>query len=246
VSLIKATITGNLAEALDGEVLKVAGALRRAVAATGRQVQGDLRGQARGAGFKDGGKSVANAWRLAVYPAPGRGPRTFRPAALVSSKMPEIVNAFDKGATITAKGGKYLAFPTGYNAARGRRNAGGRGGMRVTPDQMQQAGKRGEAFVLDTRNPRVRLWCLRVAATTGITQRTRKRIRLFVGTSTEVVTGKVKGIQQKRRDILAKGFLPMFFLMRQVTLRKRLDVAGIRAKAPAIFARNAVAELGRL
>jgi hypothetical protein len=243
---LKATITGNLRKAMDTEVLKVAGALRRAVTTTGQQVQTELRAQARGGGFKDGGRAVANAWRLKIYPVPGRAPTTFKPAALVFSKMPDSVSAFEKGATITAKGGRYLTFPTGYNATRGRRNAGGRGGVRVTPDQMKQAGRRGEAFVIPTANPKVRLWCLRVAATTGITQRTRKRIRLFVGASTEVVTGKVKGLQQRRREVLKQGFVPMFFLMRSVTLRKRLDVASVRARAAGLYARNAVSELGRV
>lgn len=246
MSLIRAAVTGNLKKAMDQELQRVSASLKRAVAATGQQVQAELRAQARGAGFKDGGRSVANAWRLQVFPKAGVGPRTLRPAAWVFSKMPDVVEAFDKGATVRAKGGKYLAFPTGYNAALGRRNAGRRGGMRVTPEQMMEAGKRGEAFVLPSKaNPRVRLWCLRVAGAYGTTKRTRNRLRLFVGTSTEVATGKVKGLQQKRRDILAKGFVPMFFLMRQVSLRKRLNTDQVRARAPGWFARNAVAELAR-
>jgi hypothetical protein len=246
MTLLRATVTGNLTQALDQEVRKVAAALRRAVATTGQQVQGELRAQARGTGFKDGGRSVANAWRLQVFPRTGVGPKTLRPAALVWSRMPDVVTAFDRGAPIRAKAGKYLAFPTGYNAGRGRRNAGRRGGMRVTPEQMIAAGKRGEAFVLPSKsNPRVRLWCLRVAGAYGTTQRTRKRLRLFVGESTEVVTGKVKGLQQRRRDVLKQGFVPMFFLMRQVSLRKRLDVEGVRRKAPRWFAANAARELAR-
>ena len=244
MSLIRATVPGNLSKALDQELLRVSAALKRAVTTTGQQVQGELRAQARGAGFKDGGKSIANAWRLETFPKPGRGPRTLRPAAWVWSKMPEVADAFDKGATVRAKGGQYLAFPTGYNAAQGRRNASRRGGVRVTPDQMMQAGRRGEAFVLPSKaNPRVKLWCLRVAGAYGVTKRTRNRLRLFVNEATEVGTGKAKGAAQRRREILEKGFVPMFFLMRQVSLRKRLDIAGVRAKAPRWFAANAVREL---
>lgn len=244
MSLIKATVTGNLVSALDRELVRVAGAMRRAVATTGQQVQGEVRAQARGAGFKDGGKAIANSWRLAVYPPPGRAPRTLKPAALVYSKMPGVVEAFDKGATITAKGGKYLAWPTGYNAALGRRNAGRRGGLRVTPEQMIAAGKRGEAFILPSKaNPRVKLWCLRVAGAYGVTKRTRNRLRLFVGTNTEVGTAKGKGAAQKRRDLLKQGFVPMFFLGKQVSLRKRLNVAEVRATAPRRFAQNLVREL---
>lgn len=247
MTLLRATIPGNLKSAMQAEVRKVSGALRRAVATTGAQVQGELRAQARGAGFKDGGRSVANSWRLKLYPPPGVAPTTFKPAALVYSRMPQVVDAFDRGATITAKGGKYLAFPTGFNATAGRRNASRRGGLRVTPAQMIQASRRNEAFVLplDGRPGRA-LWCLKVAGAYGTTKRTRRRLRLFVGTSTEVVTGKVKGLQQRRRDVLKQGFVPMFFLMRSVSLRKRLDVGSVRARAARLYAGHAVAELGRL
>jgi hypothetical protein len=37
----------------------------------------------------------------------------------------------------------------------------------------------------------------------------------------------------------------MFFLLRQVNLRKRLDVAAVRRRAPGILARALAAELGR-
>jgi hypothetical protein len=244
MTLLKATVTGNLSKALDQELVRVAAGMRRAVSTAGRLTQAALRNQARAAGFRDGGKAVANSWRLAVYPPPGRAPRTLKPAALVYSRMPDVVTAFDQGATITAKGGKYLAFPTGYNAVGGRRGAGRRGGLRITPQQMIAAGKRGEAFIIPSKsNPRLRLWCLRVAGAYGVTKRTRNRLRLFVGTATEIGTARGKGAAQRRREILAKGFVPMFFLARQVSLRKRLNVDQVRAQAPGWFAAAAVREL---
>lgn len=244
---LRAAITGNLGKAMDAQVVSVARALRRAVATAGAQVQAELRAQVRGAGFKDGGRAIANAWRLRVYPRPGVGPRTLKPAATIYSNMPDVATAFDKGVTITAKGGKYLAFPTGFNSAGGRRGAGRRAGLRVTTDQMVQAGGRGEAFVLPLRGkPRRALWCLRVAAATGTSRRTRNRLRLFVNKSTEVATGRVKGLQQRRKDILKQGFVPMFFLTRRVTLRKRLNIAAVRAKAPRVLSTDATAELAAL
>lgn len=241
VTLLKATITGNLRAGMEQEVRRVAGALRRAVATTGQQAQAELRAQARGAGFRDGGRAIANAWRLNVYPRPGTGRDSFKPAAQITSRMAEVVGAFDKGAVVTAKKRKYLAFPTGYNAALGRRNASRRGGLRVSPAEMMLAGTRGEAFVLPTSNPSVRLWCLRVAA--AYTRK--KRLKLFVARSQEVVTGKIRGAARNRKAILKQGFVPMFFLMRQVSLRKRLSVDQVRARAPGLFANNAVRELGR-
>lgn len=252
MSLVRATATGNLTQALDQELRRVSAALKRAVTTTGQQVQAELRAQARGAGFKDGGRSVANAWRLRTYPAPGIAPTTLKPAALIWSRMPDVVQAFDKGVVVRPRKRRYLAWPTGYNAARGRRNASSRGGLRVTPEQMIAAGKRGEAFVLPLERARSSnhhadapraLWCLRVAGAYGTTKRSRKRVSLFVNTSTEVLTGKVKGLQQRRREILKQGFVPMFFLFKEVRLRKRLDIEAVRFRAPRWFAQNAVREL---
>ncbi len=243
MSLAKATATGNLTAALDLELRRVSAALRRAVTTAGAQVQSALRTQARGAGFKDGGRALANSWRLKIYPEPGRGPKTLKPAAVVHSRMPTVAEAFDRGVTVRAKGGKYLAYPTGFNAAGGRRNAGRRGGLRVTPAQMIAAGKRGEAFVLPSKKDAGRaLWCLRITQE----NRNKRRVRIFVGRSTEVATGSRKGAAQRKRDLLKQGFVPMFFLARSVTLRKRLDIAAVRRAAPAWFAHAAARELARV
>ncbi len=91
---VRAAVFGRLKPAMQAEVRAVAGALRRAVTITGAEVQIELRTQARSAGFKDGGRSIANAWRLNLYPAGGVAPTTFKPAALVWSRMPTVVDAF--------------------------------------------------------------------------------------------------------------------------------------------------------
>lgn len=252
MSLVKFVVTGSVQKGIAQERARVSAAMRRAVTTTGQQAQAAVRAQSRGTGFKDGGRALANAWRMKVYP-PASSTITLRPAALVWSRMPDVVAAFDRGSSvgsavqgevIYAKRKKYLTFPTGYNAQGGRRNAGRRGGLRVTPEQMIEAGRRGEAFVLPIggRSGRA-LWCLRVAGAYGITKRTRTRLRLFVNRSTEVVTGKVKGLAKKRRDILKQGFVPMFFLMRSVVLRKRLDVEAVRTAASRWYGINLSREL---
>jgi hypothetical protein len=245
--LLRAAIVGNLKAAMQAEVTRVAGAMRRAVTTAAQETQAELRRQARSGGFKDGGRAVANAWRTTVYPKAGQGRDTLKPAALVYSRMPDAVGAHDKGGTVNAKGGRYMAWPTGYNAAGGRRGAGRRGGLRVTPEQMIAAGRRNEAFVLRPKSGGdVALWCLRVAGASGTTRRTRNRLRLFVNTATEVGTGNRKGAAQRRRDLLQQGYVPMFFLAKRVSLRKRLDIAAVRAMAPRLYARAIVAELDRL
>ena len=66
---VRAAVFGRLKPAMQAEMRAVAGALRRAVVTTGGEVQSELRAQVRSAGFKDGGRSIANAWRLNLYPA---------------------------------------------------------------------------------------------------------------------------------------------------------------------------------
>ena len=89
---VRAAVFGRLKPAMQAEMRAVAGALRRAVVTTGGEVQSELRAQASSAGFKDGGRSIANAWRLNLYPAGGVAPTTFKPAALVWSRMPTVVD----------------------------------------------------------------------------------------------------------------------------------------------------------
>ncbi len=236
MTLLKATVTGNLRKGMEAEVRRVAGALKRGVATTGQQVQSELRAQARGAGFRDGGRSVANAWRLEVYPKQTN--TTFRPAANVTSRMAEVVDIFDRGVVVTAKRRKYLAVPTPVNRTSSKRTNNGQYPVRVTPQEMFRL----DGFVRKTSNPRVFLWCLPLR-----TEKTKRgRLKVFAGRYTQVLTGNKKGAEAARVAYASeRSFVPMFFLMRQVTLRKRLNVGQVRAKAPGLYAANAVRELGR-
>jgi hypothetical protein len=142
--LISATVTGNLERAMHDEVKAVSAGLRRAMASAAGQVQEQLRQQARSAGFRGDGKRIANAWRVNVYPKAVL--TTLRPAALIWTKAPDIIAAFDSGQTIRARHGKYLAWPTPNNATGGKR--GGTGGMRITPQQMIGA----QSFVIASKH----------------------------------------------------------------------------------------------
>lgn len=245
MSLVIATVSGDLRQAMEAEVRIVSAGLRRAVDRTGKSVKERLRAQARAGGFKDGGRSLANAWRQRTYPSPGT--TTFNPASEIKTNMPEATEAFDKGAVIAVKGKQWLIWPTGFNATGGRVRAGGKGGMRITPAQMTQLHKTKQTFMLRSkRNPSILLWCIRVYAATGIKRggaKGRGRLRLFVGNGTEVATGKVKGQAGWRKELLKKGFVPMFFMSARVKLRKRFDLEGVRAIAARDLAANIVAEL---
>jgi len=153
-----------------------------------------------------------------IFPRSGQ---SLRPAGLVFTKVPNVIDAFERGALIRAKGGgKFLAIPTGFNAARGRRGRGEKG-MRVTPAQMVAS---GQAFLRPFKSGRGFVWCLplRQGEQTG----RRRRTRLVAGGVTEVGTANRKGREAWARGLLEQGMVPMFLLLPQVKLAKRLDVRG--------------------
>ncbi|MGE7417823.1 DUF6441 family protein [Methylobacterium tarhaniae] len=92
--------------ALAGTEVQIA----RSVTAGMRQVtdglKEDLRAEVREAGL---GPRLANTWRGQTFPKTGESADA---AAYVSSNAPKLIDAFDRGVTIKAKGGQYLAIPT--------------------------------------------------------------------------------------------------------------------------------------
>jgi hypothetical protein len=173
------------------------------------------------------GQGVANAWKRQTYPKNPLSP-TLRPTAFVWTRAPNIIQPIDTGEVITVQRGKWLVWPTGYNALAGRRNASGRGGMRVKPEEMVAARK--QTAVIPTSNPKIKLWCLRVRQASslgGKSRRGRGRIQLFVGNrNVQVNTGRGKASQRQARQqqLVESGLVPMFFMSKQVHPGKRLDI----------------------
>lgn len=234
---MKVTISGDLKKMLDEETVLAGKAIRRGVEAAGKLVQDELRQQVAGGGFASS-RSLSNAWRLKVYSSSGGS--SLRPAAMIYTQAPDIIDAFERGAPIRARGTKYLAWPTPLNAARGRRNAGSRGGVRVS--LMEMAHAKGESAVIRTKRAGLSLWCLRVREARGRSRVGAKfnksRVRLFVGgRNVEILTGRIKAGDRKQRaaDLISRGYAPMYFLAKQVSVRKRLDVAGAFARASSIL-----------
>jgi len=127
-----ASIVGDLRKVLADEVKAGERAAMSAIRAETDQVKAELRRQVTTA-FSGNTRGIANAWRSMIFPRSGQ---SLRPAGLVFTKVPNVIDAFERGALIQPKGGgKFLAIPTGFNAARGRRGRGEKG-MRVTPAQM--------------------------------------------------------------------------------------------------------------
>ena len=209
-----AQVKGNIAEYMKLEAEGGARAASRVMGEETRRLQLDLRGQI-SAAFGPKGRGLGNAWRARTFP---RRP-SLGAAGLVWSKVPAIVDAFEKGAMIRPKGGKkFLAIPTGFNADRGRRGR-GNGGMRVTPQQMVAS---KQAFMRPFKSGKGFVWCLPLKR--GENTGKQRRTRLMAGGVAEVGTGNRKGREAWARGLLAQGMVPMFILTPAVKLPKRLDI----------------------
>lgn len=150
------------------------------------------------------GPRVANATRLKLYP---RGQKKVR-AALIYTKAPNIVEAFALGVTIRSKAGFFLAvpLPAAGQAARGKR---------MTPGLFEK--------------------------TTGIKLRLvyrRKAPSLLVADNARLSkVGRARTNQTRRKDgavstrLTGRTSVPVFVLLPQVNLRKRLDLDAIARDA---------------
>lgn len=226
---LTASLTTDLRGLLAGEVAAGERAARGAVTDTGRWTQEQLRGQVR-SGFGARSARLANTWRLAVYPTSAP---TLRPAALVSSRAPAIIDAFDRGAVIRPRGGgRYLAVPLEANRRGGLRTS----RPRVTPQQMVAS---RAAFLLPLPGSRNRLWCLRV---TQVQRRSRAgRVSdvaiagnlVQVGARGTTLRGASLSRGRLTQRLLAQGFVPMFLLLPELRLPKRLDIAAVARAASA-------------
>lgn len=160
------------------------------------------------------GRRLANTWRSEVYP---KGKKSIRAAGLVFSKAPNIVRAYAEGAVIRSKHGFFLAIPT---PAAGRY---GDGKKKMTPGLWERMHGARLKFVYRRRSP-----------------------SLLVAENRRARTGKRGGFAKPTATALRTGrglaSVPMFILVPQVTIKKRLDVDGAANKwlaaLPGLVVRN--------
>ena len=168
------------------------------------ELQSELRRQASGAGL---GRGVANAWRVDFYPQPSR----IR-AALVWTKAPKIIRAFDADTVIVPKAGRYLAIPTeNVPARRGFRGAGRR---KMGPREVEAHFGQKLALVPSLAQPGTLLLVME-----GVRARSGRGVR-------RATRGRMRQGRAVRRFV-------MFVLVRQARLARRLDVRGAAARAGA-------------
>lgn len=222
----------TFAQVLEGVVADGRAAVTAGIRGATTDLKTTLRAQVR-ASFAS--RSLPTTWQQLDFPKRGQ---SLRAAGRVFSRVPEIIDAYTQARTIRGKRGQRLAIPTGWNAFRGRRGRGdprgGSGqGVRITTAQMAA---NPSAFVVRAKGrPDVLLWCLPVTqGEARVSARGRRTRALVAGGAVQVATGKDRG-RLRRREALKQGFVPMFILLREVRLARRIDLDGpIRATTAAI------------
>jgi hypothetical protein len=212
---LKLEISPDLAALMQAEIAAGEKAVTTAMREAGAGLKSAWRGQITGAGL---GTRLANSIRLATWPKGGvrrayaapLGPRsrlTLNAAALVWSNAPVIVGAHDTGPLIRSKNGFWLAIPT---PAAGKSVRGGR----ITPGEWERRTGLRLRFVYRRSGP-----SLLVAE-----GRLNSKGRAFGGlTRPHWGHGPASPSQSKTGRGLAT--VPIFLLVPQVRLRKRLDLA---------------------
>ena len=208
---ITLSLGGNAAAGLrqEGEAL-IAAAAEGVVDAT-TALEQSLRRQVVGAGL---GQRLAGTWRSQVFP-----PTATKASGEVWTLAPLIIQGFDEGPTIIAcNGSRWLAIPTANVPPRswGSKTPGGHPRRLMTPVEVEAAFNRDLRIVQPPGSPVAYLIMDQlVAARSGRGFRQATSRRLAQGRSAQPVL--------------------MFVLVPQVTLLKRLDIAGAIAAVEADF-----------
>src|SRR5918993_4697475 len=116
---VVATIARSLQSDMQAELRAIEHAVATGTRDAGRGLKTELRRQVTSAAL---GQRLANSWRDKHYPN-----QKLDAASLVYTKAPQIIRAFDEGALIRSKRGRFLAIST-ENAPRKETD-----GRRISP-----------------------------------------------------------------------------------------------------------------
>ena len=194
---------------LDEDRKSLANRIRSGLEKTARQdVLDPLRAQTKAA-LKS--KKLPTTWRLLIFPKEER--HTLTPAALVVSRAPAIISAFEEGANILPLNGKrFLWIPTAAVPT-------STGGKKLSvKDMIAKVGK--FRLVPGKRGSWVALAFVKAG---------NKRSRRKGGAATKTLSKAAPGKGEETA---------IFILVPQVTLRKRLDVKGVVDRARSTFTQN--------
>ena len=196
-----AAIQGDLNALLQAELGVAERAVTVGIRAATDGLKTELRGQITGAGL---GARLANTWRGEIYPKSGQ---SIGAAGYVWSKAPGLVRLYAEGGIIRSKQGLFLAIPT---PAAGRF---GDGRQKITPGAWERIHGVRLRFVYRRGSP-----SLLVADNARLTRRGRAAANI----------GRSKGAAFTR--LAGRTTVPLFILVPQVSVRKRLNVEGAAQK----------------
>jgi hypothetical protein len=191
-----ATIARSLQADMQTELRDIERAVTSGTRDAGRGLKTELRRQVGSAGL---GQRLANSWRDKHYPN-----QKLDAASLVYTKAPQIIRAFDEGAVIRGKRGRFLAIPT-ENAPRR-----GTDGNRISPSTFPEHRFGPLRFVPRQSGPSL-------LVVDGLRASFSRK------------SGTLRGFRRATDRARARGegltAVVMFLLVLQVKLSKRLDVA---------------------
>jgi hypothetical protein len=191
-----ATLARSLQSDLQAELREIEQAVVSGTRDAGRGLKAELRRQVASAGL---GQRLGNSWRDKHYPN-----QKLDAASLVYTKAPQIIRAFDEGAVIRSKRGRFLAIPT-ENAPRK-----GTDGRRIKPSIF----------------PENRFGPLRfVPRPSGPSLLVVDGLRASLSRKTGQLRGFRRATDRARRSSEGLTTVVMFLLVPQVKLSKRLDFA---------------------
>jgi hypothetical protein len=193
---LAATLARSLQADMQAELRDIERAVVAGTKSAGRGLKTELRRQVGSAGL---GQRLANSWRDRHYPN-----QKLDAASLVYTKAPQIIRAFDEGAVVRSKRGRFLAIPT-ENAPKK-----GTDGKRISP----------------TTFPEHRFGPLRfVPRQSGPSLLVVDGLRASFSRKTEQLRGFRRATERARRSGQGLTTVVMFLLVPQVKLSKRVDVA---------------------
>jgi hypothetical protein len=198
---LQAALQGDLDALLKTELLDAERAVTAGIREATDGLKTELRRQITGAGL---GSRLANTWRGEVYP---KGQPSIGAAGYVWSKAPGLVRLYAEGGIIRSKQGLFLAIPT---PAAGRF---GDGRRKITPGAWERIHGLRLRFVYRRGSP-----SLLVADNARLTKRGRAAANI----------GRRQGAVFTR--LSGRTTVPLFILVPQVTVRRRLDVDGAAQK----------------
>jgi hypothetical protein len=204
-----AALQGDLNRIMAEELATAETAVTAGVAEITDELKTTLRRQVTSAGL---GSRLANTWRSEVYP---KRQKSIAAAGFIWSKAPKIIGAYDRGVVIRSTRGLYLAIPLPPAGKYGL------GRKKITPSLFERTTGLPLRFVYRRGAP-----SLLVVDNARLTKSGRARANI----------GRHKGATFTR--LAGRATVPVFLLVPQVSVRKRLDVAGAARSAEQRLADN--------